>query len=349
MTQLTDAEQHLLTPPAAIPEAPPVPRLPDVRFRPFRDDADYERLSGLLKESNLHDEIPWLPTVSNLRSEMENRSSVDPRRDVLLAELGDRTVGVAGVERVVRDGAPVYEMWGCVRPDVRRRGLGTVLLDWSLARIRQRAAIEDPGIPIVVQGDSEEQEVGHRALLARAGFTAVRHFFLMRRPTLDDVPDVPLPAGLEVRTVTEEQRRPILEAEFEAFKDHWGTREPSEEHFALTLSRAELDTDLWVVAWEGDQIAGVVENWIWADENEELGVKRGWLERISVRRPWRRRGLARALTARSLVRVREAGMEEGMLGVDSENANGALGLYEGLGFEIFSRSAAYRRTLDTEG
>jgi ribosomal protein S18 acetylase RimI-like enzyme len=42
-------------------------------------------------------------------------------------------------------------------------------------------------------------------------------------------------------------------------------------------------------------------------------------------------------------------MEEGMLGVDSENANGALGLYEGLGFEIFSRSAAYRRTLDTEG
>jgi mycothiol synthase len=349
MTQLTDTVQHILTPPAGLPEAPPVTRLPGVRFRPFRDDADYEPLSSLLKESNLQDEIPWLPTVSNLRSEMENRSSVDPRRDVLLAELGDRTVGGAGVERVVRDGAPVYEMWGCVRPDVRRRGLGTALLDWSLARIRQRAAIEDPGIPIVVQGESEEQEVGHRALLARAGFAAVRQFFLMRRPTLDDVPDVPLPAGLEIRPVTEEQRRPILEAEFDAFKDHWGTREPSEEHFALTLSRAELDTDLWVVAWDSDQIAGVVENWIWADENEELGVKRGWLERISVRRQWRRRGLARALTARSLVRLHEAGMEEGMLGVDSENANGALGLYEGLGFEIHSRSAAYRRTLDTEG
>ena len=75
-------------------------------------------------------------------------------------------------------------------------------------------------------------------------------------------------------------------------------------------------------------------------------MKRGWLERISVRRPWRRRGLARALTARSLVRLREAGMTEGMLGVDSENANGAFVLYEGLGFEIHSRSAAYRRALE---
>jgi mycothiol synthase len=239
-------------------------------------------------------------------------------------------------------------MWSSVLPSYRRHGLGTALLGWCLARIRQRAAVEGPGLPIVVQDDAEEQEAGHRALLARNGFTPVRRFFLMRRPSLDDVPDVPVPEGLEVRPVTVDQRRQILEAEFEAFEDHWGSRERSEEQFKVTLSRAELDTDLWVVAWDGDQVAGVVENWIWPDENAELGVKRGWLERVSIRRPWRRRGLARALTSRSLVRLREAGMEEGMLGVDSENANGALGLYEGLGFEVHSRSAAYRRTLDTD-
>jgi mycothiol synthase len=349
MNRPTNVEDRLAASPVAIPEVRPVPRLPGVAFRLFRDDADYERLAALLKACNLHDAIPWLPTVSNLRSEMEKRTSMDPARDVVLAEIDHRTVGMAGVERVVRDGKPIYEMWGAVYPDVRRRGLGTALLDWSFARVRQRAAAEDSDAPIIVQGDAEAQEVGHRALLAAAGFEPVRHFFLMRRPTLDDVPDVPLSDGLEIRPVTEDQRHQILEAEFEAFKDHWGSREPSEEDFALTLGRAELDTDLWVVAWDGDQVAGVVENWIWADENAELGVQRGWLERISVRRPWRRRGLARALTARSLVRLREAGMAEGMLGVDSENANGALGLYEGLGFEIHSRSAAYRRTLDAEG
>ena len=89
----------------------------------------------------------------------------------------------------------------------------------------------------------------------------------------------------------------------------------------------------------------MVQNWIWPEENERLGVKRGWLEHISVRRPWRRRGLARAITAASLVKSREVGLDEAMLGVDSENPNGALGLYEGLGFSVESRAAAYRRDL----
>jgi ribosomal protein S18 acetylase RimI-like enzyme len=35
-----------------------------------------------------------------------------------------------------------------------------------------------------------------------------------------------------------------------------------------------------------------------------------------------------------------------MLGVDSENPNGALGLYESLGFVVYSRAAAYGRPLD---
>ena len=93
-------------------------------------------------------------------------------------------------------------------------------------------------------------------------------------------------------------------------------------------------------------MAGVVQNWIWQEENEQLSVRRGWLERISVRRPWRRRGLGRALTAAALIRLREAGLDEAMLGVDSENPTGALALYEELGFAVDRRSAAYRRPLE---
>jgi mycothiol synthase len=268
-----------------VPATPAIAALPEVRFRLFRDASDYARLSDLFKASNRHDDIPWLPTVDNVKSELENRTSIDPTRDLLLAEFDDRVVAMSGIERVVRDGAPVYEMWAAVLPPFRRRGLGIALLDWTFNRARQRAAVEDPGLPIVIQGDAEDQEVGHRALLAGAGFEAVRHFFLMRRPTLDDVPATPLPDGLEIGPVTVDQRRQILEAEFEAFEDHWGSRERSEESVAITLNRAELNTDLWVVAWDGDQVAGVVENWIYAEENEGLAVKRGWLERISVRRP----------------------------------------------------------------
>jgi len=332
-----------------IPPMPRVPRLPNATFRLFRDASDYERLAELAARVNAYDRIPWMPTARQLETEIGGKTTIVPERDLLFAEADDRVVAATSVERVLRDGGPMYDMDGFVQPEYRRIGLGTALLDWTIERIRRRAAAEDPGINVTLEAGAEDQEAGHRALLAGAGFQPVRHFFLMRRPNLVDVPDAPIPPGLEVRRVTEDQRRPIIAAEFEAFRDHWGSREMTEEAVQTTLGMDELDTALWVVAWDGDEIAGVVENWIWTEENEQLGVKRGWLERISVRRPWRRRGLARALTAMSLNRLREAGMDEAMLGVDSENPNGALGLYEGLGFEVHSRSAAYRRPLDPSG
>jgi ribosomal protein S18 acetylase RimI-like enzyme len=39
-------------------------------------------------------------------------------------------------------------------------------------------------------------------------------------------------------------------------------------------------------------------------------------------------------------------MSDAMLGMDTQNPNGALGLYAGLGFEVYSRAAAYRKPLD---
>jgi ribosomal protein S18 acetylase RimI-like enzyme len=64
---------------------------------------------------------------------------------------------------------------------------------------------------------------------------------------------------------------------------------------------------------------------------------------VFTRRPWRRRGLATALIARSLVVLRERGMTSAALGVDAANASGALGLYEGLGFAVDTRASAWRK------
>ncbi len=328
--------------PLELDGAPPIPGL---RARFFADASDYGHLAALMGASNSFDGIPYLPTAQNLQVEMDARDGADPVNDVVIVEADGVMVAAAGVDRVVRDDVPTYEIWGHVVPAFRRRGLGTALMGWSLAHARVRASREDPGTPVAVATFAEDQETGHRALIAAAGLEPVRHFFLMRRTGLDDIPDAPLPDGLEIRRVTVDQRRAIFDAENEAFRDHWGHREMGEGAFRATFGRDELDTDLWVVAWDGDEVAGVVQNWVWAEENGRLGVKRGWLEHISVRRPWRRRGLARAMTAASLVKFREAGLDEGMLGVDSENWNGALGLYEGLGFVVHSRAAAYRRGL----
>ena len=326
--------------------ATPPPAIPGLVLRPFRDADDYTRLAELSSAAHRHDGMPWLPTAANLKVEMEGSDGVDPVRDVVLAEVNGALVAAAGVERVMRDGTVTFDVWGNVLPAHRRRGLGTSLLTWNLRRATERAAEEDPATPIAAQAHAEDDEIGHRRLLANAGFESVRHFFLMRREALGDIPAAPLPDGIEIRLVTPVQHRAIFDAEHEAFRDHWGSRELGEDAFRTLFARSELDTDLWVVAWDGDQVAGVVQNWVWPEENEQLGVKRGWLEHVSVRRPWRRQGLGRALMAAALTRLREARLEEAMLGVDSENPTGAMSLYEGLGFVIDRRSAAYRRPLE---
>lgn len=171
----------------------------------------------------------------------------------------------------------------------------------------------------------------------------MRWFFDMVRPTLDDVADVPLPAGFELRPVEPEQYPQLWRANREAFRDHWGGSDESEAAMHRFFDDPSNDSALWVIAWDGDEIAGGIINSIHAEENQALGLQRGWLSSVFTRRPWRRRGLARALIARSLVLLRDRGLSSAALGVDADNPSGALGLYEAAGFAVEERFTAMRK------
>ncbi len=190
-----------------------------------------------------------------------------------------------------------------------------------------------------------DQNVSFAALIRSAGYEPTRHFFEMLKGDLETIGEVVMPSGLELRPVVKADMRRVFDAEAEAFRDHWGRRDWSDQIFAELQSDPDLDLDLWRVAWDGDEVAGVVTNFIIADENAALGLKRGWLDHVSVRRPWRRRGLASALILSACIALRERGMIEAALGVDSESPTGALGLYERLGFAQHHRATVWRRTL----
>jgi mycothiol synthase len=323
--------------------APPIDGL---RFRrPRGDDAEYDEMAEMIGVASRADDIPWFPSGAMLREEWEGDiDEFDPSRDAVVAEVDGRIVAIGGFWRILRNGRPVYSLWGHVDPAWRRRGIGRAMLAENLRRADERAiGLGDApaGGRAVVRSLAGETEPGFQAILEAAGLVPIRWIFLMRRPTLDDIPDVALPEGLDVRPVAPDQHRAIILADAEAFRDHWEPRDFTEASFRTLFENEELTTDLWVVAWDGDEVAGSVQTWIWPHENERLGVQRGWLDSISVRRPWRRRGLARALTAEALRRLKAAGMDDAMLGVDAANPTGALGLYEGLGFEVDHRSKVY--------
>jgi ribosomal protein S18 acetylase RimI-like enzyme len=148
-----------------------------------------------------------------------------------------------------------------------------------------------------------------------------------------------------VRPVRPEDHRRIWDADTEAFRDHRDPALRTESDFERWFTQPGLDTTLWEVAWEGDEVAGSSLNSIFPRENERLGIKRGWLDHVSVRRPWRRRGVASALIARSMRRFRDLGLEEAILGADAENLTGAVRVYEALGFRRVRTAASYRKPI----
>lgn len=327
---------------------PDAPAIAGLRFRAFDPERDYGAFAALIHTCHLADGTDWLPTAASLRSDDEHGGEFDPRRDVLLAEIAGELVAAARTNVRTRGGIGVHHVEGWVRPDRRRQGLGRALLRWTERRAAEVARADGRGPERALSAWPEEAQAGALALYESEGYRIVRYGFSMIRDLADPIPDAPLPDGLEIRPVIEGDHRRIWDADVEAFRDHWDSGERTESDFEAWFAEPDLDTSLWRVAWDGDEVAGSVMTFIWSEENEKLGIRRGWLEHVSVRRPWRRRGLASALIADSLRALRAVGMTEGALGVDAENVSGALRVYEALGFRRHRTAVSYRKTFTLE-
>ena len=323
-------------------DAPPIPGL---SFRTFDPSRDYEGLVALIRETHLLDGIDWIPTVEILRTEHEHGGEFDPRRDLLLATVDGTIVGASQTDVRTRALGPNHHLEGWVSPALRRRGLGRALLHWAEARAREVAQVDGRAGERSLSSWPDEAQTGAVALYEGEGYVIVRYGFMMVRDLTEPIPELPLPAGLEVRPVDPADHRRIWDADTEAFLDHWNAGERTDADFEGWFASPELDTSVWRVAWDADEVAGSVMNFIYPAENEALGQQRGWLDHVSVRRPWRKRGVASALIAASMRALRDAGMTDAALGVDAENPTGALRVYENLGFRRARTGVSYRKAM----
>ncbi|MEO8273314.1 MAG: GNAT family N-acetyltransferase [Chloroflexota bacterium] len=319
-----------------------------LRLRPYQGESD---LADLVRVENLEAEADALPERSNVEDMAAQfahpNDSFDPARDVTLAEMDGQVVAVAFRNVVdTTDGVREYRLNGAVDPAFRRRGIGRALLLENERRLRDVAAGEHGASRRVYGSWNGDSQPASAALLQSAGYGRVRYFFDMVRPNLDDIEDVTLPDGLEIRSIGPELTRAVWDADIEAFRDHWGGFDHSDEQLQRWLSSPSNDLSLWLVAFDGGEVAGGVINSIDAHQNEAMGFQRGWLSSVFTRRAWRRRGLAKALIARSLALHRDRGMTSAALGVDAENPSGALGLYEGMGFAVNYRATAWRKAFE---
>lgn len=253
------------------------------------------------------------------------------QKDVFGVTEGDRLVGLGMIWNNDPGSIPDFG-FGVTHPDRQGRGIGTYILRRIEARHRQiRAAHPDGPTELRLHGYPDDEAAV--ALLEGHGFKEIRRTYMMEAELGSYEDPEPLP-GFSVAPITSDELNEYHVALEESFADHWGNvPETFEEFHRSNVDRPDTRFDLWLLAREGEDPAGVMLGRV------QEGI--GWIEALGVKKPYRRRGLGRHLLMKALRLFQEEGLPSARLAVDTQNATGAVALYEGAGMQVIQVSAAF--------
>jgi mycothiol synthase len=215
-----------------------------------------------------------------------------------------------------------------VLPEATGRGLGSFLLDWweEQAREQRAGALRVSAL----EGDERAKE-----LLAARRYVYIRSFYRMLIDLTEPPPHARWPAGVTVASLKEDEELLLYEAIEESFAEHWGHVPRSFEDWRRGLI---LEHDLTFLARDGAELAGAVVC------NEDL-FGAALVGILGVRKPWRGRGLGRALLLQGFGALYDRGKRTIGLGVDAGNETGALELYKSVGMRVGGQDDVYERRM----
>lgn len=317
---------------------------PTLVLRAYRGPEDHPAMTRAAAAVRAFNGDPDLGTVADMDNHYAHLVHADLPRDCAIVEEDGHVVAYGRASRQpLANGQGRVECILNIDPAARGRGVEELLVGHALRRSAELIGGSDgtPTTGALFYVTGRDDDMIH--VLESRGLVRVRRNAQLIRPTLDDIPDLPIPAPLAVHPIDRADRamhRRIFDADARAFADSYGQEAPSEAGFEELIHMPGFDPTLWRVAFDGDVIAGQILSYM-GDPSPD-GSRIGWTEAISVQPEYRRRGLARALLAESLRAVRDAGATSAGLGVDTLNPNQALTLYESLGFRIVSEMFEYQ-------
>lgn len=318
----------------------------NLRFRKFAGEIDYPEMVKILNAVAIADKEESTVTVSDIRNTYTHLNNSNPNEDMIFAEVNGQMIAYSRVEWYQEENPNhrIYQHFTKIDPDWRNKGIEKAIILWCEDRLKMIASAHPKDSQQFFQTYANEIKTDYNQLLESLGYQIARYAYTMNRP-LDSIPTAELPEGIEARPVEEKDWKKIWDASIEAFRDHWGFSQPTEEDYLSYKGSKFFQPDLWQVAWDGDRVVGSVMNYIDHDYNQKFNKKLGWTEEITTLRNYRRRGIARALIVRSMHMHKALGMTHVALGVDTDNPTGALKLYQSLGYQTTLTWLTYRKPI----
>jgi mycothiol synthase len=213
-------------------------------------------------------------------------------------------------------------------------------LDLEAAEVLVGAAEAHAGRGALLRGFAGETDEAVTHAYRAAGFRVVRHSFRMRVELPPEHQAPAWPDGVTVRHMRPGEEERVHATHMDAFADHWDFHHtPYETWRRWFRDKHTFDPELWFLALDGDEIAGLALCAPHFSGEPDFG----WVELLGVRPPWRRRGLGEALLRHSFAELRSRGFTRVGLGVDAENTTGAVRLYERVGMAPVRRSDTWEK------
>ena len=210
-------------------------------------------------------------------------------------------------------------------------GLGTEIVERGEAFARAEGAKK-------IHTGAAEPDVAARALFESRGYREVRRFYEMAIELTDEPAAPALPEGLVLDELHEDEYEAFYDALNEAFAEHWEWHpDPFDEWLERRRGQhRDEHGPVWFVIRDGDELAAVTRN----DADVAGG---GYVGAIGVRPAWRGKGLGKALLQATFAEFWRRGTRRVTLDVDSENATGAVALYERVGMHVDACGVAFEK------
>lgn len=239
-----------------------------------------------------------------------------------------------------------------VHPNFETTGIGPELLAWCENRLRQTMATITPPVPTVARSFVRRGTTHTEQILRRGGYQIAQVTYRMAYAFADHptLPQPLWPVGVHLRPfVPERDDRAVYALVREVFANPDRPPLPFEEGFAdwryWNVERDKIEAwMILVVVNEAGEAIGTAN--CYPEVGDQPGY--GWLGNLAVRADYRGKGIALAILQQAFAEFQSRGLAGLALGVDADNATGAVRLYEKAGMQAVMHFDTYEKPLEPD-